>query len=210
MGHGEGENVCCLLSLQKACSILITFRKHKLTWTNLAVSSKTVGLLDGVKPVPEISGVQFIVATQSSPVQQLFQSLELGDSVNSVGMIQNYIIPAWQSQESENWTSHTKEQISDFIFGHFSVLSLLVQSKLRSLAMVPVAQLKGKETSTFALASQLLDPSVLELTGLCFDDEGVIPKESFFHKYKFALRGCGLKTVVDEDVVLQRVRCYAR
>jgi sacsin len=76
--------------------------------------------------------------------------------------------------------------------------------------MIPVSQLNGKETSGFAIAADLFDPSVLQLRELCFDDEEVIPKNSFFEKFRVALNGCGLKTAIDEGFVEQRVRCYAR
>ena len=75
--------------------------------------------------------------------------------------------------------------------------------------MVPVTQLNGKETSRFALAAELIDPSVPELEGLCFDDEEIFPKKSFFRDFSVALKGCGLKSTVDEAVVEHRVRCYA-
>jgi sacsin len=75
--------------------------------------------------------------------------------------------------------------------------------------MVPVAQLNGKETSKFALAADLIDPSVPELKELCFDDEAIAPKKSFYRDFGVALKGCGLKTAVDEAVVGHRVRCYA-
>lgn len=74
--------------------------------------------------------------------------------------------------------------------------------------MVPVARLNGEETSRLALAADLFDPAVLELRGLCFEDEDILPKESFFRNFSAALRGCGLKSRVDETVVEHRVRCY--
>jgi sacsin len=74
--------------------------------------------------------------------------------------------------------------------------------------MVPVSQLNGKKTSRFALAAELIDPSVPELKGLCFDDEEIYPKERFFRNFNVALKGCGLKTAVDEAVVEHRILCY--
>ena len=55
--------------------------------------------------------------------------------------------------------------------------------------MIPAARLNGKETSNFAFAAELIDPSVPELKDLCFDDEEMLPKESFFGKFNVALRG---------------------
>jgi sacsin len=75
--------------------------------------------------------------------------------------------------------------------------------------MIPVSQLDGEQTPRFARAAELIDPSVPELKGLCFDDEEIRPKANFLRKFNAALKGCGLKTAVDESVVEHRIRCYA-
>ena len=159
--------------------------------------------------MPEINGVQFLIANWSSPSRQILQKLELADCLGSVQIIQSHIIPAWRSGQDSNWTSSCKEQMAAFILRQFSSLSLDVQAKLQALPMVPVTQLNGKETSRFALAAELIDPSVPELKELCFDDEEIFPKKSFFRDFSIALKGCGLKSAVDETVVEHRVRCYA-
>jgi sacsin len=96
-----------------------------------------------------------------------------------------------------------------FILRQFSSLSLDVQAELRELPMVPVTRRNGNEVSRFALAAGLIDRSNPELKGLCFDDEEIFPKRNFFRNFGVALKGCGLKSVVDEAVVKHRVRCYA-
>jgi sacsin len=95
------------------------------------------------------------------------------------------------------------------MLGLFSLLPHDLQAELRKVPFVPVTQLNGKESSKFALASDLIDPTVPELKRLCFDDEEITPKGIFFRDFDVALRGCGLKTVVDEAVVERRVRRYA-
>jgi sacsin len=95
------------------------------------------------------------------------------------------------------------------MLGRFSLLTHHLQAQLRTLPFVPVTQLNGKETSKFALAAELIDPTIPELKSLCFEDEEIIPKDSFFRDFEVALKGCGLKTAVDETMVERRVRCYA-
>lgn len=179
-----------------------------LTWTNLVACKESFGLLDDITPVPEIEGVQFIVAKELSSSQQLLQTLGLKCN-NTVELIQNHIIPHWSSQKSKDWTPASKEQLAEFILQNFSSLSLPTQKKLQALPMIPVAKLDRKETCEFACARELIDPSVLQLTELCFRDEGILPKKKFFDKFKVALKGCGLKTAVDKDVVQHRINCYA-
>ncbi|KAE9364465.1 hypothetical protein N431DRAFT_474055 [Stipitochalara longipes BDJ] len=180
-----------------------------LTWTNLICCSKTIGLLDGIKPVPDIDNVQFVAAAWSSPSSQLLQNLALGECLRSVRLIQDHIIPAWESDQARKWTSSCKEQMAEFILGQFSLLSLDFQSRLRKIPIVPVSRLDGNATSTFAMATNLIDPTIPELKSLCFDDEGIRPKENFLLKFNAALKGCGLNTSVDEAFVEQRIRHYA-
>jgi sacsin len=180
-----------------------------LTWTNLNCCSKTIGLLDGISPVPEIGNVQFVSAAWSSSSSQLLQNLALGECLGSTRLIQDHIVPAWESEKARTWTSSCKEQLASFVLSRFSLLSLEVQGRLRTIPMIPVSQLNGKQTPRFARAAELIDPSVPELEGLCFDDEEIRPKASFLRKFNAALKGCGLKTAVDESVVEHRIRCYA-
>ncbi|KAL5316261.1 hypothetical protein ACEPPN_015306 [Leptodophora sp. 'Broadleaf-Isolate-01'] len=178
------------------------------TWTNLRCCGKSFGLLDDGNPAPEIENVQFISANRSNSSNQLLQFLEI-DCLGSVRLIEDHIIPAWQSDKARNWTSSWKKQLAEFVLGQFSLLSLDFQGRLRRIPMVPVSRLDGVETSKFALAADLIDPSVAELKELCFNDEEVLPKASFLRRFNAALKDCGLKTVVDESVIEHRIRCYA-
>ncbi|TVY34994.1 Sacsin [Lachnellula subtilissima] len=189
-----------------------TLQKNKmesiLTWINLNACKESFGLLDGVTPVPEIAGIQFIVAQESTSSHRLSQTLGL-TCHNTVELIQNHVIPHWSSQKLIDWSPSSKEQLAGFIFRYFSCLSLATQKKLQALPIVPVAKLDGNETSDFACARELIDPSLLELTELCFYDEAIVPKKKFFDQFKVALKGCGLKIAVDKDVVQHRINCYA-
>ncbi|KAG4439308.1 hypothetical protein IFR05_005183 [Cadophora sp. M221] len=180
-----------------------------LSWTSLRASETSIGLLDDTTRVPDIRGVQFIVATISSPQQQILEAWNLAPSLQSVDMIQDYIIPAWKSGMSDNWSTICKEQTAAYILGAFSSLSLSVQANLQFVPIVPIMDLNGHQSSKFACASELIDPSVAELTNLCFDDEEIVPKGSFFRDFHVALKGCGVKTSIDESVVQHRVKCYA-
>jgi sacsin len=160
-------------------------------------------------PVPEIKGVQFVIATSSSFSKQIFQALKLVECLRPVQIIQDHIIPAWKSGEDSHWTPSCKVHLATYILGNFSDLSLEHQAELRTIPMVPVSQLNGGKTLKFALAAQLIDPSIPKLRGLYFDDEEIVPKQSFLTKFKIALIECGLKTEVDETIIDQRIQCYA-
>lgn len=180
-----------------------------MTWTELSSCRITIGLLDGISPVPEIENLQFVSATSSSPAGQLLRNLSLGPSLGPAQLIQDHIIPAWESDQAHSWTASRKEQMAEFVLGKFSLLALDFQGRLRSIPIVPVSRLDEGVASKFSLASDLIDPSVAGLKGLCFDDEEMVPKASFLRKFNPALKGCGLKTAVDEYVVEHRIHCYA-
>jgi sacsin len=182
-------------------------RERFETWTSLDTRSTSVGLLDNAIPMPVISGFQFLIAT--TPIGKLLKELKLADCIGTVAAIQIHIVPAWQSTLSVSWTFAFKEQLASHILRHLSFLLPQVQTQLRKIPLVPVAKLNGKETSTFASATELIDPSKRTLRDLCFENEEVLPKESFFSRFSMALKEIGLKTIVDEDLIESRVRCYS-
>ena len=180
-----------------------------MTWTAPNCCSDTIGLCDETNPVPDIDGLQFVTAASASYSKRLLQTFKLADSLNTEQLIQEHLIPAWKNEQAHTWSPSCKEQIARFILGRFSLLSLDSQKELRGIRMIPVSQLNGTKTSSFANADSLIDPSVSELRSLCFDDEEIIPESDIFSDFSAALIGCGLKTAVDGDVVVHRIRCYA-
>ncbi|KAH7330503.1 hypothetical protein BKA65DRAFT_404568 [Rhexocercosporidium sp. MPI-PUGE-AT-0058] len=182
-----------------------------LSWTSLSSCAKSVGLLDCTTQVAEIPGVHFLIATSPSSQYQILTSWNLAPCLRSVDVLQDYIIPAWKNRISDKWSTSYREQSSAYIFGNFSSLSLETQESLQNIPLVPVTKMGLEEdlTCSFACACDLIDPSVTELARLCFEYEEIVPKDSFFRKFRVALTGCGVKTSVDEAVVSHRVRCYA-
>ena len=168
-----------------------------------------MGLLDNNARVPDIPGVQFLATPTSSPQREILESWKLARCVSPVEVVQDHIIPAWQSGISDQWSSICKEHMAAYILGSFSTLSLRSQSVLQTIAIVPVSTLGGQPCSKFSKASELIDPTARELTDLCFEDEQIVPKSSFFRDFHVALKGCGVKTTIDEDVIHHRVLCYA-
>ncbi len=184
-------------------------RVSALSWTNLKSCAKSIGLLEGIIPVPQLADTQFLVADPSSSSHKLLQNLGLAKCLWSVDIIQDYVIPAWERGEASKWSSNSKEQMAEFILHNFSPLPFPLQARLRKVSFVPVAQLDGKNTSQFAVAENLIDPENLELKGLYFGEECVAPKQRFLREFNAALKACGLKTGVDESVIEQRVRYYS-
>lgn len=181
-----------------------------LTWTSLNYRQKSIGLLDGLIPIPSINGIQFLSAEHSSSSKRLLEALQLGTFYNSVQVIQTCIVPEWEQKQSNDWTVSCKEQVAAFILSKFSMLPLDLQSRLQKLPIVPVTTLNSEAIRRFAIASELIDPTVPELRDLVFGSEEIFPKGKFLHNFSVALKGCGLRTIIDEAVVQQRLRCYSQ
>ncbi len=204
---GCRQSVCGTPSVTiRTCSQ--NFRELVLTWTSLNSSGRSVGLLDGKTVVPDIDGIQFLMANWLSPSKTIIKDMKLAECLGSIQIIEDYIIPAWKNGQADTWMPSCKEQVAEFIFGRFSSLSLSHQNELRTIPMVPATRLNGKPGSRFSLPTELIDPDVPELKSLCFDDEEIIPKGNFL-KFSAALKGSGLKTTIDKDVAEHRARFFA-
>ncbi|KFZ14806.1 hypothetical protein V501_03059, partial [Pseudogymnoascus sp. VKM F-4519 (FW-2642)] len=124
-------------------------------------------------------------------------------------IIERHVIPAWKSEQATKWEYSVKEQAAALLLRQYSCLILESQRELQTLAMVPVANINGHVSSKFSRAEELIDPSVPELRNLFFGEDEVIPVGEFFSQFQVALKGCGLKTAVDEALMNRRIRCYA-
>ncbi|OBT62242.1 hypothetical protein VE03_08031 [Pseudogymnoascus sp. 23342-1-I1] len=178
-------------------------------WTCLDASELSIGLLEGINPIPEIDKVQFIDAPWSSYSQSLLEILKIAECKDIIDIIERHVIKAWKSEQATKWEYSVKEQASALLLRQYSRLRPESQRELQTLAMVPVANINGHVASKFSIAEELVDPSVPELRNLFFDEEEVIPVAEFFSQFQVALKGCGLKTAVDEALINRRIRCYS-
>ncbi|KFY88994.1 hypothetical protein V498_06566 [Pseudogymnoascus sp. VKM F-4517 (FW-2822)] len=154
-------------------------------WTCLDASKLSIVLREGINPIPEIDEVQFIDAPWASYSNRLLEKLGLAECKGITQIIEGHVIKAWKSEQFTN------------------------QRELQKLAIVPVANINGDVASKFSIAEELIDPSVPELRNLFFDEDEVIPVAEFFSQFQVALKGCGLKTTVDEALINRQIRCYS-
>jgi sacsin len=123
-------------------------------------------------------------------------------------LLQDFIIPAWESQILDSWTSPCKEETAERILRQFHSLRSDCRKSIASLHIVPVARIDGEKAAKFETAARLIDPSIQSLRDLFFGHEEVCPRKAFINKYKGVLIDCGLKTALDEELVEDRVRCF--
>ncbi|KAH8668095.1 hypothetical protein BGZ60DRAFT_451451 [Tricladium varicosporioides] len=180
-----------------------------IVWTSLQAFPKSIGLLDGLNPVPEIEGVQFLDASNSREFGHLIHVLNVAPCLRLVQVIQEHIIPVWQRGNAEHWTESCKMQVSELLLRQYSCLSLRSQAQLHNIPFVPVAKLNGNKALAFSIPKDLIDPSSAELKDLFFQDEEVLPDGEFFRKFGAALKGCGMKSTLDEALIDSRIIYYA-
>ena len=106
-------------------------------------SKLSIGLCDGINPIPEIDEVQFIDAPWSSYSNNLLEILGLAECKGIVHIIERHVIPAWKSEQATKWEYSVKEQAAALLLRQYSCLSLKSQRELQTLAMVPVANING-------------------------------------------------------------------
>jgi sacsin len=155
--------------------------------------------------VPEFERVQFLNAPVSSFSLQLLNDLKLATCLRTPEVVEKYIISNWSMIKS---SYYCKEQMARLVFSQYSGLSSISQIKLQALPVVPVARFDGRVTSNFLIAKDLIDRST-SLNELFFDDEEVIPENSFSSQFHMCLKDIGLKTTVDQSLASSRIHNYA-
>ncbi|CAG8949651.1 hypothetical protein HYFRA_00007885 [Hymenoscyphus fraxineus] len=123
-------------------------------------------------------------------------------------IVEKMIIPKWGESGAANWGSECKTQLAPFVLSQFQGLSAKAKATLRVIPMISVRSF-AKETSRFASAAELIDPTNSDLANLFFDEEEVLPNKELFEKFPDELRACGLITKLDRDLLCSRIRYYA-
>lgn len=109
-----------------------------------------------------------------------------------------------------NWTTSGKEKVLESILRDFYYLDGDSQQQLSLSAIIPVARVNGERADKFSMAKELIDPSVEKLRELFFEDEEACPVDWVLEKYGGILIKCGLRTALDDDLVIERVKCFAQ
>ncbi|KAH8668096.1 hypothetical protein BGZ60DRAFT_528433 [Tricladium varicosporioides] len=178
-----------------------------LEWTTLD-STKQVIAVDGLYAIPSIPDVQFIDVSNMIYAKELLQILRISDCQSIAWIIQKFVVPAWRDG-AVTWSNECKQQVAASIFKQYYSLDASTRLSLRTLPFVPVSTISGVKTSRFAAPKSLVDPSCEELKMLFFDEEEAFPDASFSKEFDTGLKACGLKYLLDEELVFSRVQKYA-
>lgn len=182
-------------------------RKSTRGWVALDKHDYVVGLPENF-PVPEVPNTLFVDAWDER-VRNILTHLILATCSTEAEILRDFIIPYMDNQILNKWTSPYKEQTIERVLQRFHMLGETCQKKVKSLPMVPVANISHKSLPTFEVASRLVDPSAQSLTDLFFDDERCCPDKWVTDRYRGVVFDCGLKVSLDNELLKDRVCTFA-
>lgn len=163
-----------------------------------------------LEPIPDVGAVTFLNA-ESGDTERLLTYFGLASCPSPLELVQRFMIPFWENAMLlKNWTTSGKEQIAESLLCDFYNLDRDFQKRIFSLAIIPVKRFNGERVNKFSMAKDLIDPSKAKLRELFFDDEEACPVDWFWERYSGILINCGLRIALDDELVVERVKCYAR
>lgn len=208
----ERMSATVLSASQNALQLLKIFEKvswqtepGKLTtsWTSLYTWQVSIGLSQGLIPIPDIDNHQFLIAKKGSVAHMLLNTFNLATCCDTQDIVERYIIPNFENSSS---TMTLKVQVAKMLLRDWSHT---YQDKLRGIAIVPVATVSNQAIQKFARPVDLIDPLATNLRDLFFDHEEVLPEAGFFQELGSALKHCGMKSDLEKVLVQNRIKCYA-
>jgi len=189
--------------------MLILFRLLHKTWVTLNGRSNVIGLQQ-LDPIPHLGEVIFLNA-DSDDTMRLLIYFGLAECPTHLELLERFMIPFWEDEKLlNNWTTSGKEKITESLLRDFHNLNYDSRKRVSSLAMIPVKPFDGERIDKFSTAKDLIDPSAVNLRELYFADEEVCPADWVVEKYGSILITCGLRNALNNSIVVERVKCFAK
>lgn len=163
-----------------------------------------------IDPIPDVGVVTFLNA-ESDDTKRLLSHFGLARCPLPQELVERFMIPFWEDETLlRNWTVSGKEKIAESLLCGYYNLDSNSKNRISSSAMIPVRRFNGESANKFSMAKKLIDPSNVKLRELFFEDEEACPVDWVWEKYSGILINCGLRTALDDELVVERVKCYAR
>lgn len=163
-----------------------------------------------IDPLPDIGDVTFLNA-ESDDTEKVLRSFGLANCPTTLELLARFMIPFWEDEKSlRNWTTSAKEEITRSLLRNFHYLDNGCRKRISSSTIIPVKCFNRERANTFSMAKELINPFAPALRELYFDDEEVCPVDWVLANYLGILIDCGLRTVLDDCLVVERVKCFAK
>ena len=178
-----------------------------LSWTSLSGYSQVIGLRDNV-PVPRNTDTIFLDA-RSEITSKFLTEFQLAVCPSTIDLLKQFVISYWEGRLFEGLSISCQQQITRLFLSHFYNFEKRIQERIESLAFIPTCRVDGKTVAKFATAAQLIDSSDDLLRSLYFDEEEVYPVDWAICEFRGVLIDCSLQISITEDLVKDRIRCFA-
>lgn len=163
-----------------------------------------------VNPIPDVGGITFLNA-KSDDTERVLNYFGLARCPTTLELVERFMIPFWEDKTLlRNWTTSGKEKVAESLLCEFYKLDGDSKNRVVSSAIIPVKRFDGQKPDKFSMAKELIDPYVGKLRELFFEDEEACPVDWILEKYNGILIHCGLRTALDDDLVVERVKCFAQ
>jgi sacsin len=176
--------------------------------TSISASAKSIGVPGEDIPILEVEDCQFLVAEYGSAAKDILDTLEssLVKTCTVPKLIEEHVLPSFESSRSD---SAIKSKVGEYLLSTYAELSVQARSQLRTLPIIPTETSTGEQGSMFRCISELVDRDAPELSGLFFDHEDVFVTKVFQRRFSDGLRVCKLRTVVDLELINERIRTFS-
>ncbi|KAI9733902.1 MAG: hypothetical protein M1834_002557 [Cirrosporium novae-zelandiae] len=142
--------------------------------------------------------------------QNMVRVLKLAECLSIEEIIGRFIVPALAGHNYDEFSKQDQEKILRLVFRHFFRLSPSVQQRVMPLDIVPVkAKHFGSEKKLRCAPANTLVAPTSNIHGLFFEDEDFLPWKEYYDEFHVVLSHCGLKSTLDVDLMINRIRAYA-
>ena len=163
--------------------------------------------LSKLVPVPFSAECIFLDVSNENE-RALFEEMGILKCLNKVQILEEVVIPALQDGGYDEMHPSFRLEVATLLFRNFFHISPSTQSCLPSLAVVPLEKRDKDNSSAFVRPLDILDPQNLTLRNLYFEDEVRLPEKGFYNQFSAVLAECGMIKILNECVVLDRIRNY--
>ena len=166
--------------------------------------------MPAICPIP---GINFYRSVHRSE-NYLIDFFNLLEQINTERLLFEHLLPFVFSDRPVLFRpmlsiEEVKYSLADFTMTKARQQERFWTSKIDKFDLVPLKVENPGKARAYRRIKTLVDPES-SLAKLFFPDEEVFPETQFFERHRTALKKNGLQKVINHDIVLERIRCFAQ
>ena len=194
--------------------VLIVELRHWLTSTcDLLGDTLRIRIPEDLPAICPIPGINFYRSPHKSE-NYLIDSFHLLEQIKTEGLLFEHLLPfVFSNRLFSNRPVHSIEEVK-YPLADFTMTKARHQgrswiSKVDKFDLIPINIGGPGKPRAYRRVTALVDPES-SLAKLFFPDEAVFPDSQFFERHRTALSACGLRKVINRDIILERVRYFTQ